>query len=287
MENNQNATIPFQNRIALIFDFDGTLGPNTVDYFIEKYFGDPKKFKEENVRPLKEQGWDSQLANFFALLQHAKKQGLKKDAFDAVAKELDVYDGVMKMFDRVEEAARAIEPGVEVEFYLITCSFLDLIRPMPVFKKFKQAHGCEMYFNEEGYASFVRKNVTHPEKVRYLLQIAKGLTDDEIDLPSDAYTELPKDKWHIPFDQMIYCGDGKSDMPAFSAMKDHGGIALGVVDADSVDNWEGYSAMHTDRKVQNLAKADYREDAELLQAILLSVESIAKLIKMRKLGKGE
>lgn len=287
MQKKQNATTPFRNRIALIFDFDGTLGPNTVDYFIEKNFGDPKKFKEEHVKPLKKDGWDSQLANFYALLQAAKKQGLKKDAFEEVGNELDVYDGVMKMFDRVEEAARKIEPEVELEFYLITCSFLDLIKPMPVYKKFKQAHGCEMHFNEEGEASFVRNNVTHPEKVRYLLQIAKGLTDDKIDLPSDAYMDMPKDKWHIPFDQMIYVGDGKSDMPAFSAMKDHGGIALGVVDADKIEEWEGYSAMHSERKVQNLAKADYREDAELLKSILYSVESIAKLLKMRKLGQGE
>ena len=178
-------------------------------------------------------------------------------------------------------------PGIDVEFFLLTCGFLDLLRPMALYKEFKKAWGCELYFNKENKPVFVKKAVSHTDKVRYILQVSKGLKDEDIHLPSDVYQEVSEKDRYVPLDQVIYIGDGKSDMPAFSLMKEHKGIALGVVDSEKIKEWDGYGSMHTLRKVENLAMVDYSKDSELMQSLLLGVESIAKLVKLRKLGKGE
>ena len=281
------ATKEYRNRIVLIFDFDGTLAPNTIDFLLESNGIDPERFKKEDVQPLKEQGWNSQLANFYALLKVADKLGLKKGDFERLSKNFDPFEGVSSMFERVREKAREAEPDLEVEFFLVTCGFLDLLRPMAIFKEFKKAWGCELFFNAEGKPVFVKNAVNHTDKVRYILQIAKGLKDEDIDLPADVYQEVAEKDRYVPLDQVIYVGDGKSDMPAFSLMKEHNGIAIGVVNTKKVKEWDGYKSMHTLRKVENLALADYSEDSELMQSLLLAVESISKLVKLRKLGKGE
>ena len=281
------ATKEFRNRIVLIFDFDGTLAPNTIDFFLEKNGVDPEKFKKEEVEPLKKQGWDSQLANFFALLQTANKLNLDRKNFEQLSENFQPFEGVLSMFDRVRERAKSIVPDIEVDFYLITCGFLDLLRPMPVFKEFKRAWGCELHFNEKDQPVFVKKAVSHPDKVRYILQIAKGLKDADLELPSDVYQDVEDKDWYVPLDQVIYVGDGKSDMPAFSLMQENNGIALGVVDAEEVKMWDGYHNMQTKRKVENLATADYSEHSELMESLLLSVESVSKRVKLRKLGEGE
>lgn len=89
----------------------------------------------------------------------------------------------------------------------------------------------------------------------------------------------------VPLNQVIYFGEGSSNMPVCSLMYDRGGI--GVVDADSIEKWGGYEDMFKGREVQNLAPADYRDDSELMQSILLSVESVCKLIAVRRLSRGE
>lgn len=281
------ATTEFRNRLVLIFDFDGTLAPNTIDAFLDSQGVDPEKFKKEIVDPLTKQGWDSQLANFYGFLQTTHKLNLNKDAFERFSQNFEPFEGVLSMFDRLRRQAKVIVPDVEVEFFLITCGFLDLLRPMEIFKEFKQAWGCELFFNEEGKAVFIKKAVSHPDKVRYILQLAKGLKEEDMELPSDVYREIPEADWYVPFDQVLYVGDGKSDMPAFSLMKEHNGMAIGVVNAEEIGKWHGYNHMHTDRKVENLALADYQENSELMQSLLVGVEGIANRIKLRKLGKGQ
>ena len=95
---------------------------------------------------------------------------------------------------------------------------------------------------------------------------------------------MPLSDYYIPFDQMIYVGDGASDMSVFYLMEDKGGIAIGVVPGDSVQDWEGYDDMTERRRVQNLAVADYSEESELMTTIRHAVRSIVEKIALRKMS---
>ena len=285
-----HATQHYHNRIALVFDFDGTLAPNAVDQLLAMAGEDPDRFNQEERKPLKEQGWDSLIAGMYCLLKLAEDSAdftLSKSSFEEKASQIKLYEGVAELFDKVRGWVHAIVEDADVEFYLLSSGLVDLYRHTAIAKEFKAMWGSEFYFDEDGKAVFIKQIVTHPEKVRYILQLAKGTGADGDNSPADVYRDLPDKEWHVPLDQLIYVGDGVSDMPAFSLMHQHGGIALGVVDAEKLKDWGGYEAEHKGRRVQNLAKADYAENSELMQSLRLSVESIAKIMALRKLSKGE
>lgn len=285
-----HATPKFLNRIALVFDFDGTLAPDATDQLLKLAEVDPQRFKKEYEQPLEKQGWESLLARMYSLMQLAKNNeqvDMSREGFKALAKKLRLYEGVEEMFGKVRNWATAVVPGVEVEFYLLSSGFVDIYRHTSIAKEFNAMWGSEFAFDEEGKAFFVKGVITHPEKQRYLLQLAKGLGVDGANGPSNVYQPVPEEEWHIPLDQLIYLGDGLSDMPAFSLMNKDGGIALGVVDAEKIKDWKGYKQERRGRYVQNLVAADYSAKSELMQSLQLGVESICKVIALRKLSEGE
>lgn len=284
------ATRYYHPRIALVFDFDGTLAPNAIKQLLEMAGEDPEQFRKQQQEPLLKQGWDSLLVDLYSLLKLSESNKdftLTRESFKEKAGQIKLYDGVEEMFEKVRGWVNAVVDDARVEFYLLSSGLADLYRHTCIAKEFKALWGSEFHFNEDGKATFIKQIVTHPEKVRYILQLAKGIGASGANSPSDAYEDVPEEKWHVPLDQIIYVGDGLSDMPAFSLMHDRGGIALGVVDAQVMEEWEGYKGMHKGRQVQNLSKADYAEDSELMQSLRLSVKSIAHVMALRKLSKGE
>lgn len=113
--------------------------------------------------------------------------------------------------------------------------------------------------------------VTYPEKVRCLLQLAKGLSVDGSDAPADVYGDVPIDDWHVSFDQMVYVGDGASDLPAFDLIGSRSGIGIVGFDPDaSASGWSRDHEVHRGRRVHNLAQANGREGAELLRSLCLA-----------------
>jgi hypothetical protein len=131
----------------------------------------------------------------------------------------------------------------------------------------------------------LKKIVTHPEKARYLLQLSQGLSETDGN-PADVYGDVDTSKLYVPLSQVIYVGDGASDMPAFELMHQHGGVALGIFKEQASD-WQGRAHMRSGRRVQNLAAADFREDSELMRSLLLATELVCTRVALHKLSKGE
>lgn len=284
------ATLPFHNRIVIVFDFDLTLGKGSVDVLVEKLGEDPRRFREQCLEQLERDGWDQSLARFHALIELSRRTGCVIDEalLRTVGRETPLYDGVPALFDRVREAARAVVADVEIEFYVLTAGFAEVPSATPIAGEFSAIWGSRCFFGDDGGLKFAKSVITYPEKVRYLLQLAKGLRVEGPDGPADVWRDVPARDWHVPFDQMIYLGDGASDLPAFDLLEDRGGIALGVFRPDaSADEWRRGKQLHAERRVQNLAAADFSEGSELLRSLLLAVDSIADKVALRRLARGK
>lgn len=285
------ATKPLYNRIAIIFDFDDTLAPDSYRSLVESFGVDYTEFMQERVQPLLESGWDEILAKFYCLIDESRRRDdlkVTNDYLENLGRQIKFFDGVPKIFDRVREAAHNMLPDVEVNFYLLSSGILEIARGTPIADEFKEMWGCEFHFDDNGEIAFIKQIITHPEKVRYLLKLSKGANEDgEKGRPADVYQDVPKDQLHIPLNQVIYIGDGSSDMPVFRLLNEQGGIALGVFKGNSPRDWSGYDSMHAGWRVENLAPVDYSEDGELMQSITLAVESVCKLIALRRLSQGE
>jgi hypothetical protein len=284
------ATQSFHNRIALAFDFDLTLAPGSFDAVIEHCGEDPQAWRSRHVEPLLQDGWEEILAKTYALAQMSRSPRgprITRDLLAEAGRGLAPYEGVEAMFDVLRDKAAAVMDGTEVEFYLVSSGLLDVIDATSVAGRFKARWGTKLHFTDDDEISFPKLIVTHPEKVRYILAMCKGLAPVGANAPGHVYEDVAPEDWHLPLDQLIYVGDGSSDMPVFRLLNESGGLAIGVYKSETPADWPAMKEMTAARRVQNLAPADYRADGELLRSLTLAVESVAKKLALRRLGRGE
>ncbi|MGH2414516.1 MAG: HAD family hydrolase, partial [Microcystaceae cyanobacterium] len=266
-----------------------TLVPDTVDSLLESLGIDALKFRQEKIRPLINQGWDKILARFYALIEESKRQSDKitQEYLANFGQNLAPFNGVTKMFDRLRQSAYKINPKVEVEFYLITCGMVEIARHNCIAPNFKAMWGCEFSYGDRNGIEFLKKIVTHTEKTRYLFQIAKGFDDYKDDGKTFVYRDLPPEKLYIPLTQVIYVGDGESDIPCFSLMNQEQGTAIALYKDSTPEEWGRELTITQSQRVANLAPVDYSENSELMQSLTLAVEGLCKQISLQQLSVGE
>lgn len=286
------ATQPLHRRIALVFDFDATLAPSSIDATLRHLGIDADEFRRRRMAPLLEDGWEIILAGFYTFIQESRSRApgdrITRELLEEVGRGLEPYPGVAEMFERLRGWAREIVPDVEVEFYVLTSGHAEIHRASRVAGEFRRIWGSEFHFNEEGEAEFPKKIVTFQEKEQYLLALSKGLDTDGANSPDEVYRTVSEENLYVPLDQVIYVGDGGSDMPVFSLLHKHGGIAIGVFQqGERAEDWSAQKEVRPERRVHNLAPADFRENSELLRSLRLAVESICKRIALLQLGVGE
>lgn len=285
-----SATVPLHNRIAIVFDFDETLAPDSYQALLESCGVDADSFKQQYVQPLVDDGWEEILAKCYCLIEESKRGGsctITDEYLSRLGRDLPLYEGVPDLFERLREHACQHVPDIEVEFYVLSSGLEAIVRGTPIADQFKAIWGCQFHFDNNGQIAFVKRLVTHPEKTRYLMQISKGIAHGKVGQPNDVYRPVPVEDLHVPLNQIIYVGDGSSDMPAFGLMHDNQGIAIGVYKSHNADQWSNYDDIRATRRVENLAHADYSPDGELIKSLMLAIESICKRLALRKLGASE
>lgn len=284
-------TKSLSKRIALVFDFDDTLVPDTFDALLESCNLDYQKFRRERVQPLIEKGWEPILAKFYSLIQESKRRDSKnkitKEYIAEFGKKLAPFKGATEMFDRLRQSAHKVNPDVELEFYIISCGMVEIARNTSLAPYFKAMWGCEFHYGEDGGIEFLKRLVSHTEKTRYLYQLAKGIDSQSEDGKSFIYGDIPQEKLHVPLTQVIYVGDGASDIPCFSIMNQERGVAIGVYKERTAEEWSNEAEISKSQRVVNLAPAEYSEDSELMRSLTLAVESMCKQIALGQLSVGE
>lgn len=283
------ATKPVCNRIAIVFDFDDTLAPDTFDELIERLGLDVDEFRQQRYEPLKAAGWDHVAARFYCLVQESKQRQEKitKNYLIQFGQELQPFKGVTEMFDRLHQRVQELNPKIELEFYMVTGGFAEVVRNTCIAPYFTKIWGCEFHYAENGEIEFLKRSISHTEKTRYLMHIASGQDQVDGDGRSFAYRDVSESELYVPLSQIIYVGDGASDVPCFSVLNDEGGTAIGVYKEDTVEAWSQQIEVSESQRVANLAPANYQEDSELMRSLTLAVESLCKQISLRQLSVGE
>lgn len=286
-----HATHVTKKRIAILFDFDDTLAPDSFQRLLGHYGIELKQFEREHINPLVEDGWDKLLARMYCLIEESRRHPddpVTRDLMRQIGQETQFFEGVPAMFDRVRRTAAAIVPGIDVQFYLLSSGLLQIARNSAIADQFTEMWGCTFAYDEAGAICFPKQLITHAEKVRYVLQVVKGVSDQSQDgRPTDVYREVPAEDLHLAMSQVIYLGDGASDLPVFGLLNDSGGVALAIYKGDSPEDWRSYDSLDEHQRVENLAQASYAEDSELMQSLSLAVESICKRIALGLLSQGE
>ncbi|MGD1898798.1 MAG: hypothetical protein ACFB16_17825 [Phormidesmis sp.] len=283
------ATRLSSNRIAIVFDFDETLTPEDSFRALLQYLQlDADAFESERIQPLLDQNWEKYLARAYCLVKESQQRGdnITKQTLTEVGKTIALYEGTEHLFGWLEKAIKEISTEIELEFYLISGGFVDIPRSTPLAKDFKHMWGCEFQYDDEtGAIEFMKRQMTHVEKTRYLYYLSKGVdSQNETDLVYN-YADIPTEELYIPLDQVVYIGDGASDVPCFAVMKQYDGVSLGIYKQDaSAEDWQYLDSVGRSQRLSNLVPAGYEKDSELVRSLILSVESIAKKIAIRQIN---
>jgi phosphoglycolate phosphatase-like HAD superfamily hydrolase len=286
------ATHPTAAKIAIVFDFDDTLVPDTFDSLLEHLGLDASRFREEEYEPLKASGWDAIPARFFSLIRYSQSRSdqrrkVTQETIAEFGRSLQPFDGVAEMFDALRQRATELVPDVTVEFYMITSGFAEIARHTSIAKYFKAIWGCEFHYSDTGEIAFLKRSLSHPEKTRYLYYLSKGVDDRPSKDLLFVYDDVAPDELAIPLPQVVYVGDGTSDIPCFSMLNQEGGTAIGVYKEGTPSAWAKQYQPSQGQRVANLAPAVYTEDSELMKSLTLAVESVCKKIQLQQMSKHE
>lgn len=274
-------------RVVFVFDFDETFAPRTTDALLEHLGVDPDEFDRTQVKPLVENGWNQRLAEAAALVELSQSDAgpITDDTFSAVADGLQLYPGVVELFDRLRSAVHDVSPESEVEFYLITAGFVEVPQHTSIAHEFTQILGGRWAFADDGAIRAPKTTLGHYAKVRHLMAIAKGLDSVRSDRDHDIDREIPESEWHVPYEQMIFVGDGDSDLPGFDFMESHSGTAVAVYQAKDQRSWESRADMRRGRQVVALAKSDYSDGSPLLDVLTSAGRRAGLWIEMIATGR--
>jgi hypothetical protein len=221
--------------IAIIFDFDETLGPDTISFVLENQGIPPKKFWPE-VNALVDDGWDPPMAYMYVLDRLSKegKIDLSLKMLHKLGKKLPLYPGLPTAFSDlktfIHDHPMLQKTRVHLEMYVISGGMEDVIRATKLGSVLNGIFGSTFAYQDETSQPYgIKSAISFTEKTRFLHGIRKGIGAET--LRKDPYRindAIPEEMIRIPFSRMIYIGDGPSDIPCLSPVMRGGGIGIGA-----------------------------------------------------------
>lgn len=274
-----------QTTLAVVFDFDDTLAPDTTSGLL-RHAGcsDLAGFWKDEVGALHRAGWDPVPAYLHAMIE-AQNAGriapLTREALQHWGGQAPLHAGVDELFDRLRGAVKQISARVQLEFYVISSGLGDVLRSTRIAHQFTDIWATELHYGADGRASFPRRVVSFTDKTRFLFHIQKGLVGPgHADKPFEVNRKVPRERQHVPLDQMIFVGDGYTDIPCFSVLRQHKGIPIAVYDRDREERWGNAFRFVLDERVVNLHSANYSEGSDLSNFLVMAVRSLTERIAL-------
>ncbi len=254
--------------IALIYDFDKTLSTkNMQEYgFIPSVGMRPDDFWRECDDLAVKHRMDRILAYMYVMVDKARNvQSITSKSFQSLGKGIAFYPGLETWFGRVN--AHVIEAGATPEHYIISSGLEEIIRGTPIAQNFKAIFASRFFYNPTGMPVWPAQAINYTNKTQYLFRINKGVLDPTEDDALNRYVE--EEDRPIPFRNMIYFGDGLTDVPSMKQVRINGGCSIAVYPnkgRPKVDE------LLTRGRVDYIFKADYSEGKELEKTVIKAID---------------
>lgn len=275
--------------IALIFDFDDTLVPDSTTALLRHHGIDTEDFWTKRAKELVEVGYDQPLAYLNLLLREVapgkRLEGLtnaRLSKFGAEEIEKTWFPGLPDLFQDVQTIASRYR-DISVEFYIISGGLQAIIEGCPTVQSFVSgAYGCQLAEDSTtGWVSEVQRCVTFTEKTRFLFEINKGIViDDARSNPFLVSRKIDEQNRRVPMKNMIYVGDGLTDIPCFSLVKSRGGSAFAVRKPGRESDKQAFEQLLAADRVSSIHSPDYSSGADLGDFIRAAVASKASDIQL-------
>lgn len=214
--------------VAIMYDFDKTLCTKDMqDYsFIPSLGMTESEFWSFANELGTNEHMDSVLAYMYAMVKMSKDKNipiLRQKLVD-MGRNVELFSGVESWFERISDFGS--EQDVQVEHYVISSGMKEIIEGTSISKYFKSIFACEFLYDENGNGIWPKTDVNYTNKTQFVYRINKGVLDVAND--NDLNRSMPDDSKRVPFCNMIYIGDGLSDVPCMKMMKAYGGYSIAV-----------------------------------------------------------
>ena len=189
------------------------------------------------------------------------------DTLRALGAGVVLFPGVKTWFSRVNKYAASL--GLQPEHYIISSGLKEIIEGTSIAGEFKEIYAASFCYNEKGIPFWPAMAVNYTSKTQFLYRINKGILDTSENREVNAY--MPEDMRRVPFRNMIYFGDGMTDVPSMKLTKVNGGHSIAVYQNDRADA----DRMILDGRVDFALKADYSAHGELEKTVFEIIDLIA------------
>lgn len=284
------------NIIAVIWDCDKTLIDGYMqDPLFKKYGIDSHRFWEEvNAIPAEMErkgirvNADTYYLNHFIRCAHnGSMPGLNNAMLREIGKEQKFYSGIPEIFEQTKrlfvDDKQYSEYGIQVEHYIVSTGFAEIIRGSVLMPYVDEVWGCELLDapGPDGteVISEIVYTIDNTTKTRAIFEISKGIGKIE---GINVNSKIPKELRRVQFENMIYIADGPSDIPAFSVVKQNGGATFAIYPKGDMEAMRQVEQMRADGRVDMYAEADYSENTTANMWINSKIQDMADRIRDRE-----
>ncbi len=269
--------------VALIYDFDGTLSPGNMQEFgfIQAVGKTPKEFWTMSDGLAAGQDASNVLSYMKMMFDEARKNGitLRRSDFRRFGQHIQLYDGVKGWFKAVNEYGAA--HGVQVEHYINSSGLKEIIEGSPIASEFKHIFACTYIYNEAGEAVWPGISVDYTAKTQFIFKISKGIFSAHDN--KKVNESVAEDKKRIPYPQMIYFGDGETDIPSMKIVTMFGGHSIAVYDPSNAKKKAFAEKLKKQKRVSFTAPADYRTNGRTFKVVCAIIDKIKADYELKQL----
>ena len=267
-----------QTTIGILYDFDKTLCTTDMqEYdFIKNLGMTSDEFWGEAAEITSKYEVEKILSYMLVMIRQCKKHGiaLTEEYLNQCGANVELFDGVLTWFDRINAYGESL--GVKIEHYIISSGTYEIIQGTPIAKYFKRIYACKYMYDENGEATWPALAINYTLKTQYIYRISKGILDvtDDYNLNRLQDESLRRISYH----NMIYIGDGMTDIPCMKLVKERGGKSIALY---AYGHDESVKPLVEDARINYVCVADYSPDSPLERIVKLMIEKMAILEKLK------
>jgi phosphoserine phosphatase len=280
-----------QNVIAVIFDFDDTLTDDSTTLLLKSRKIDTAHFWGVRQKELVDDGWDPTLAYMTLILQEVgagKPLGnLTNTDLRNFGTTLQFYTGLPDMFAELRAITADFKvSNPKVEIFIVSGGLEEVIRGSSIAGHVDGIYGCRFAENKSGVITSIKNVISFTEKTRFIFEINKGIgvgqKDDSRKKPYDVNHACPSESRRVPLSNMIYVGDGLTDVPCFSLIEGQGGNGFGVFDAGGEGKpKKAWQQLLAPKRTRSLNAPKYGPTDDLGAILRMAVNAMCAKIELK------
>lgn len=264
--------------VAILYDFDKTLSTTDMQNysFIPALGMKPDEFWGATGEFSKKSEVERILSYMYMMIKLSEEKGIKltRKFLNDCGKKIEYYPGVESWFSRINKYGQAHD--VKVEHYLLSSGTKEIVEGSKIAKYFKEIYGCEFYFDPETQVPVWPKlAVNYTQKTQYLFRISKGATD----LRDDKKINEKEKEHRIPYTNMIYLGDGMTDVPCMQVLKNNGGKSIAIY---SKKDKSSIQKLVKENRVNFAFTGNYTEGSNLDKTVKSIIKQVAVNTELKR-----